>query len=90
MSDVAKSSGPKGHHYVPTMYLRGFTGAKGQLLAIDQPHDKWFRTSPDNVAEKKNFNRIDVPGMDPNAIEKALSEFEGEVAPALERIKAAK
>jgi len=90
MSDVARSSGPKGHHYVPTMYLRGFTGAMGQLLAIDRPQNKWFRTSPDNVAKKKNFNRIDVPEMDPNAIEKALSEFEGEVAPALERIKAAK
>ena len=28
--------------------------------------------------------------MDPNAVEKALAEFEGKVAPALERVKAAK
>jgi hypothetical protein len=72
------------------MYLRGFTGAKGQLYAIDRPEEKWFRTTPDNVAKKKHFNRIEVPGMDPNVMEKALSEFEGEVAPALERIKASK
>jgi hypothetical protein len=90
MSDVVKSAEPKGHHYVSAMYLRGFTGAKGQLLAIDRANNKWFRTSPDNVAKKRHFNRSDLPGMHPNAIEKALSEFEGEVAPALERIKAAK
>ena len=72
------------------MYLRGFAGAKGQLFAINRAEDKWFRTSPDNVAKKKHFNRIEVPRMDPNALEKALSEFEGEVAPALERIKDAK
>ncbi len=86
----AKATEPKGHHYVPAMYLRGFTGAKDQLFSIDRPSEKWFRTAPDNVAKKKNFNRIEVEGMDPNAVEKVLSEFEGEVAPALERIKAAK
>ena len=83
----AKGAEPKGHHYVPAMYLRGFTGAKEQLYSIDRPSKKWFRTSPDNVAKKKNFNRIESPGMDPLVLEKTLSELESEVAPALEHIK---
>jgi hypothetical protein len=90
MPNAVNAAEPKGHHYVPAMYLRGFAGAKGQLFAINRAEDKWFRTSPDNVAKKKHFNRVEVPRMDPNALEKALSEFEGEVAPALERIKDAK
>jgi hypothetical protein len=90
MPNAVNAAEPKGHHYVPAMYLRGFAGTKGQLFAINRAEDKWFRTSPDNVAKKKHFNRIEVPRMDPNALEKALSEFEGEVAPALERIKDAK
>jgi hypothetical protein len=85
-----KAAEPKGHHYVPVMYLRGFTGAKDQLFVIDRPTKKPFRTAPGNVAKIRQFNRVEVEGMDPNAIEKALSEFEGEVAPALERIKAEK
>lgn len=87
---MAKAAEPKGHHYVPAMYLRGFTGAKDQLYAIDRPSERWFRTAPENVAKKKNFNRIEVDGMEPNVLEKALSEFESEVAPAIDRIKAAK
>ena len=42
------------------------------------------------MAGENYFNRIEVAGVDPNALEKALAEFEGEVAPALERIKEAK
>jgi hypothetical protein len=90
MPNAVNAAEPKGHHYVPAMYLRGFAGAKGQLFAINRAEDKWFRTSPNNVAKKRHFNRIEVPRMDPNSLEKALSEFEGEVAPALERIKDAK
>jgi hypothetical protein len=90
MPNAVNTAEPKGHHYVPAMYLRGFAGAKGQLFAINRAEDKWFRTSSDNVAKKKHFNRIEGPRMDPNALEKALSEFEGEVAPALQRIKDAK
>jgi Protein of unknown function (DUF4238) len=53
MPNAVNAAEPKGHHYVPAMYLRGFAGAKGQLFAINRAEDKWFRTSPDNVAKKK-------------------------------------
>jgi hypothetical protein len=35
-----------------------------------------FPTSPANVANKRDFNGIEVPGLDPNAVEKSLSGFE--------------
>lgn len=81
---------PRKHHFVPQFYLRGFVGKKDQLFVIDRSSRKTFRTAPKNVAAERDFNRIDVEGMDPNAIEKALAEFEGNVAPALERVKTAK
>jgi hypothetical protein len=86
----AKGAAPRRHHYVPQFYLRGFVGEKDQLFVVDRPSEKTFRTQPKNVATERDFNRVNVEGMDPAAVEKALSEFEGKVAPALERVKAAK
>ena len=88
MAKGAKGAEPKRHHYVPRFYLRGFVGEKDRLFVVDRPSERAFRTAPDNVAGEKYFNRIEVKGVGPNAVEKTLSEFEGEVAPALERIKA--
>jgi hypothetical protein len=78
------------HHYVPQFYLRGFADNKGQLLVTDRPSEKTFRTDPKNVAAQRDFNTIAVEGVDPQGVEKGLAEFEGKVAPALERIKATK
>jgi hypothetical protein len=86
----AKGAAPRRHHYVPQFYLRGFVGEKDQLFVVDRPSEKTFRTQPKNVAAERDFNRVDVEGMDPAAVEKALSEFEGKVAPALESVKAAR
>jgi len=77
-------------HFVPQFYLRGFVGEKDRLFVVDRPSRKTFRTAPKNVAAERDFNRVDVQGMDPNAVEKALADFEGKVAPAFERVKAAK
>jgi hypothetical protein len=85
-----KGAEPKRQHYVPRFYLNGFVGEKERLFVVNRPTEKTFRTAPDNVAGENYFNRIEVEGMDPNAVEKALSEFESEVAPAIERIKTAK
>jgi hypothetical protein len=81
---------PRKHHFVPRFYLRGFVGKKDQLFVVDRSSKKTFRTAPKNVAAERDFNRVEVEGMDPNAVEKALAEFEGKVAPALERVKTAK
>ncbi|MCW2358842.1 MULTISPECIES: DUF4238 domain-containing protein [Bradyrhizobium] len=89
MSDEKKGTAARKHHYVPQFYLRGFTDEKGQLLVTDRPSEKTFRTDPKNVAAQRDFNAVSIEGVDPQAVEKGLAEFEGKVAPALERIKTA-
>lgn len=87
---MAKAAEPKKQHYVPRFYLRGFTGQKGKLFAVNRPTGHAFRPPPEGVAAENFFNRIEVEGIAPNELEKALAEFEGEMAPALERVKQAK
>ncbi|WP_036015842.1 DUF4238 domain-containing protein [Bradyrhizobium yuanmingense] len=86
----SKMAEPKSHHYVPRFYLRGFSGEKGKLFAVNRPTGHSFRPPPEGVAAENYFNRIDLEGMDKNELEKALAEFEAEMAPALERVKEAK
>ncbi len=87
MGKEEKAATPRRHHYVPQFYLRGFVGEKDQLFVIDRPSERAFRTPPKNVAAERDFNRIEVERIEPEAIEKALAEFESKIAPALERIK---
>lgn len=90
LTTETKRTPARKHHYVPQFYLRGFTDEKGQLFVVDRPTEKTFRADPKNVAAQRDFNTVDVEGMAPDTIEKGLAEFEGEIAPALERVKATK
>ncbi|MGY4608606.1 hypothetical protein ACVW16_007018 [Bradyrhizobium sp. USDA 4474] len=90
MAKEAKTAEPKSHHYVPRFYLRGFTGKKGKLFAVNRSTGHSFRPPPEGVAAENHFNRIELDGMDKNELEKALAELEGEIGPALERVKEAK
>jgi hypothetical protein len=85
-----KSADAKIQHYVPQYYLRSFIDAKEQLYVVDRPREKFFRVPTKKVGGELYFNLINVKGIDPFAVEKALAELEGIVAPALERIKAAR
>lgn len=78
----------RNHHFVSQCYLKGFAEAptKNAMLHVwDFPSRKRFKTKPRNVAAMRDFGRIDVDGKDPNALEKALGQFESQLAPALER-----
>jgi len=77
-------------HYVPQYYLRSFIDSKDQLYVVDRSREKFFRVPTKKVGGELYFNLINVKGIDPFAVEKALAEMEGIVAPALERVKAAK
>ncbi|MFM0652914.1 PAAR-like domain-containing protein [Paraburkholderia sediminicola] len=66
------------HHYVPQCYLKGFArnrSKKSQLYVVDS-------------AVKRDFDRIEVDGEDPNLIELSYAEFESKLAPALVRMDA--
>ena len=70
----------RNHHFVPQGYLAGFTkeGTRdGRLFVSDLVSRAIFQTKPRNVGAERDFNRIDVDGQDPDALERALGEFEG-------------
>ena len=77
------------HHYLPQAYLAQFTETQskdGYLYAFDMETGRSFRTTPLNVATQRDFNRVDIEGHPPDAIENALSSFEGQAVLAIRRV----
>jgi hypothetical protein len=77
------------HHFVAQCYLAGFTdtGTKeGRLCVYDFKAERFFRQKPRNVAYEMDFNRVDVEGHAPDALETAFGEFEGRTASVIRRI----
>jgi hypothetical protein len=80
----------RNHHYLSQCYLKGFTkggSKKSKLTVIDFKEKKRFETIPRNVGGIRDFNRIEIEGVDQNAIETALGNFEGQAASALKQIE---
>lgn len=79
----------RNHHWVPQCYLKGFAKSRSKnakLFVIDAIERKTFPTIPRNVASARDFNKIEVLGVDPNHIESGYAHFEGQVDKALERL----
>jgi hypothetical protein len=77
------------HHYVPRCYLKGFTREKtkgAKLFVVDFVGGKSYWTSPRNVGAQTDFNRVEIPGQPPDALERALSKFDSELGIALATI----
>lgn len=82
-------AGATHHHFVPQFYLRNFVngvGHKALLTALDLENRSLFPTSARNVAGRRNFNRVNAEGVDPNIYETAYSKWEGEAAPHLKEV----
>ena len=82
-------SQPRRHHYIPQMYLAGFTsdGTKdGQLYTIDLKQNKRWKCKPNGIANIRDFYRVDIPDQDPFVIEHGFAEIEGEIATVLKNI----
>ncbi|MDD5268047.1 MAG: DUF4238 domain-containing protein [Methylococcales bacterium] len=78
------------HHYLSQCYLKGFTKGKAKnskLTVFDFKERKWFETIPRNVGGIRDFNRINIEGIDQNVIESTLSDFEGKAASALKKLE---
>jgi hypothetical protein len=74
------------HHYLPQCYLRGFTKSgskKSKITVFDLKRRECFETNPRNIGGSRYFNRVETGGLNPDAVENALSSFEGEVAKSL-------
>ncbi len=81
------------HHYLSQCYLKGFTkgrAKKSKLVVFDIKESKSFETIPRNVGGIRDFNRIDIEGIDQNQLEKDLSDFEGKAATALKKLEETK
>jgi Protein of unknown function (DUF4238) len=79
----------RNHHYVSQCYLRGFTHrGTSRLFVVDGVAKRTFETTPRNVAAERDFNRIDVDGLPPDALETDFSAFESALSAALDRISA--
>jgi hypothetical protein len=74
------------HHYLPQCYLKRFTrdGRRdSQLYTWDFRQKRMYLTSPRNVGGERDFNRVAIPGVAPDAIETAMSKVEKEFDTAL-------
>lgn len=75
------------HHYVPEMYLDGFTGRKGQLFVVDAQRRRSFRSKPKGIAAERDFNLIEADGVSPDALEQELAKLESVIAPGIKRVR---
>ncbi len=85
--------GARNHHFVPQYYLKGFAkpcSKNGKLTVFDLKERKSFVTRPRNVAARRDYNRIEIEGQNPNAVESKLAELEALGDQAFRRIIAAR
>ncbi len=78
------------HHFLSQCYLKGFTcgqSKKSKLAVIDLKRNTSFETIPRNVGGVRDFNKIEIAGVDPNCLEHELSKFENQVATALKNLR---
>ena len=78
------------HHVVPQGYLAGFTddGTRaGVLTVFDRVSESVFPARPRNVATRRDFNRVDLDGLPPDAVERALGDIEGKAISAIRRLQ---
>lgn len=63
------------HHYVPAFYLALFTETltqDGDLWVFDGTQRSSWKSTPRGAGHARDFNRIEVPGVEPLAIEKEV------------------
>ena len=71
---------PRHHHHVTAGHLAGFTDKgtkKGKLfvLSLSEPPRWRGPLRPDEVASRRDFNRVEIPDVDPYYVEKFLGEL---------------
>jgi hypothetical protein len=80
---------PRKHHYLSQCYLKGFTkglSKKSQLVVYDIFRANKFLQKPDGVAAIRDFNRIEIDGVDPNFIEQWYADLESKIGTSLKKM----
>jgi hypothetical protein len=52
----------------------------------DKQQGKPWRQKPDEVGFERDYNRVDVPEIDPNAVEGYFATIDGQIAPVIQEI----
>lgn len=66
-------AGARAHHFISQCYLKGFTrngSKKSKLFVIGLEQLRSFETRPENVAHRRDFNRIE--GLPPEELEQLV------------------
>lgn len=90
MVEVTRHSKTRAHHYLSQCYLKGFSDLENQFIIPIDIKDKRVLppSNTKNLAQERDFNRVDFEDVIPNYLEDALGlEFEGNVATALRNIE---
>jgi hypothetical protein len=78
------------HHFVPQFFLGGFTiagGKEGKLFVIDFETRKQWPARPKDVANERDFYRVEIAGEKPTIIEDAFAQgIESATAPIVDVI----
>jgi hypothetical protein len=75
------------HHYVPEMFLSGFTNDRGESFVVDASTRSTFHSAPKGISAARDYNLIEAPGVPPDALENELGKFEGVIAPGIRRVR---
>lgn len=74
-------SEPRKHHFLPQFYLRGFSIDRRGIYQIEKRTATYYGCQIKDTAAIKDFHKLDYEDAeDPNALEKALAQIEGELA----------
>lgn len=84
-------SKPRKHHYLSQSYLKRFSkngSKKSQLIVVDLVERRYFKSKPDGIGCKRDFNRIDSDNLPPDYLENnILSKFEGYVSRSIDEVE---
>lgn len=77
------------HHYVPQLYLRGFTADNGRLQVYDKVHNhfKEDKQTPKTVCFEKHRNTIRLNGVYTDVVEQVYSSIETHLGRFFEHIR---
>ena len=86
MQQPKKSNDPKGHHYVPQFYQKGFADSDELLWLYDRQLHLYRKVHPKNICQENDLYTIDPQGNRNSSIESQwLSRLDGEGATAIRR-----
>lgn len=81
----------RGHHVYSSCYLKGFTitGETDSKLSVLKLKEQKIlhKQNRKKFGKERDFNRVDIEGLDPDELEKGLSKFETTVAAAIRSVE---